>query len=120
MRFEPKRAGRDHRINADGVPPWGFIAATVDFAMVSSAQRNSEFIANLASECSAWGKTKVAGIHGSSAADQPPILGDRFDMVPVNNPTRLWQHQSALDEVMADPCLTAVGRAASSVTSRAE
>ena len=36
MSFQPKRAGTNGRIYADFLPPFGFIAAAVELAVVSS------------------------------------------------------------------------------------
>jgi hypothetical protein len=70
MRSQPQRMGRDGWINSSGTPPCGFIAAAVDLAMVSSAQRDSEFIADLASECAVLCEPQVVGVRRSSAANQ--------------------------------------------------
>jgi hypothetical protein len=48
MRLEPKRPGRDDGINSSALPPSRFVAAAVDPAMMSAAQRDSELIADLA------------------------------------------------------------------------
>ena len=59
MSFEPQRASGDGWINPGVPPPCGFIAATVDLAMVPSAHRNGELIADLAPECRLLGKAQV-------------------------------------------------------------
>jgi hypothetical protein len=48
MRFQPQRAGRNGRIYPYLFPPRSFIAVPMNFAMMSSAQGHSEFIADLA------------------------------------------------------------------------
>jgi hypothetical protein len=50
MRFEPKRAGRNGRSYSYPPPPFGFVAAAMHLAMMSSTQGDSEFIADLAAE----------------------------------------------------------------------
>jgi hypothetical protein len=86
--FEPQRPSNDGRIDAGVLPPPGFIAATVDLAMMSSAQRNGELIADLAPEGSALRKAEVVSIHGSSAADQAGVADDRLNVLPITNPAR--------------------------------
>jgi hypothetical protein len=94
--FEPQRPSGDGWINPGVPPPCGFIAATVDLAMVPSAQRNGELIADLAPECPALGKAEVVSIHGSSAADQAGVPDDRLNVLPITNPARFRQSQHAL------------------------
>ena len=50
MAFEPQRAGWDRRVNTGLLPPLCFIAAPMDFAMMTAAERNGEFIADLAQQ----------------------------------------------------------------------
>ena len=50
MARHPKRAGADRRIYTDFLPPFDFIAAAMEFAMVSPTERDREFIAHLPSE----------------------------------------------------------------------
>ncbi len=91
MGVQPQYAGREGRINSDALPPRGFIAATMDLAMVSAAQWNGVLIADLSAECPALGKSEVVGIRGSATANQTRVLGDSFDVIAVTNPARLWQ-----------------------------
>jgi len=53
--------------------------------VVTSAQRDSELIANLAAECQQLHKAQMVGIRGTQAANQACLLGDRFHMLPVAN-----------------------------------
>ena len=94
--FEPQRPSNGGWIDPGVPPPCGFIATPVDLAMVSSAQRNGELIADLAPEGSALGKTKVVSIHGSSAADQAGVPDDRLNVLPITNPARFRHSQHAL------------------------
>ena len=50
-------------------PPSRFIAAPMEFAMVTTAERNSEFIANLAAKCFALHKAQMMSICGPSTAN---------------------------------------------------
>ena len=62
MRFEPQCAGGGDRIHPDVSPPGRFIAAMMNFAMVSATQRDGEFIADLPPEGSAQRKSEMVGI----------------------------------------------------------
>src|SRR5713101_4721083 len=37
----------------------------------------------------------MVSVSGTPAADQARLLGNRFDVVPIANPTRRWQRQYA-------------------------
>ena len=50
MGLQPQRASGDGRIDTGLIPPGGFIAAAMDLAMMSPAERNRELIADLAAE----------------------------------------------------------------------
>ena len=92
--------GQRRRIDSDFPPPCGFIAATVDLAMVSAAERDGELIADLAAECPALGEAQMVGIRRDAAADQARVLGHLSDVLPVPNPAGLRQGQRPL----VDPC----------------
>jgi hypothetical protein len=62
MGVQPQCAGCDGRIKSGGFPPCSFIAATMDLAMVSTAQWNGVLVADLSSECTALSKSEVVGI----------------------------------------------------------
>jgi hypothetical protein len=51
MCLEPQRASGDGRIDTELIPPRSFIAAAMDFAVVSSTEQNGKLIADLAAEC---------------------------------------------------------------------
>jgi len=63
----------------------------MDLAMVPTAQWNGVLVADLSAECPALGKSEVVGIRGSATANETRVLGNRFDVIAVTNPTRLWQ-----------------------------
>ena len=67
--FEPERAGRNARVDTSIAPPLCFIAASMDFAMMTAAERNCEFIADLAAECPALGEPEMMRIRRPPAAD---------------------------------------------------
>ena len=48
MKFEPKCACHPDRIDPLTSPPFGFVAAAMNFPMVTAAQRDGEFVARSA------------------------------------------------------------------------
>ena len=62
MRLQPQCSSGDRRIDAQFFPPRGFIAAAMDLAMMTSAQRDSELIADLAPESSALREAEVMSV----------------------------------------------------------
>jgi hypothetical protein len=62
VRFKPQRTCRAGRIDGELVPPSGFVPVAMQFAMMSSAQRDGELIANLAAECSILCEAQMVGI----------------------------------------------------------
>lgn len=91
LRFQPKRTGRGTWFNSGGCLPCGFIAAAMDLAMIATAQRDGELVADLASERAAFGKAQVVGIRRLPAANQTGMLGHVADVIPVTNPAGLRQ-----------------------------
>jgi hypothetical protein len=51
MCLQPKDASRSDRIDAGLLPPDGFIATAMHFAVMSSAKRNRKLVADLAAKC---------------------------------------------------------------------
>ena len=96
MRLQPKPAGRDGRIYPGLPPPICFVAAAVHFAMVASAQRDGELIADFAPEGRMLCKSQVMGVRGPSAANQARLFGNRFDVIAVTHAAWLWYGQHAL------------------------
>jgi hypothetical protein len=68
----------------------------MDLAMMSTAQRDCELIANLATKCRGLRKSQVMGVSGNPTADQARELGNRFDMLAIPNPPWCRQRQDAL------------------------
>jgi hypothetical protein len=76
MRFQPQCPSRERRIHASFPPPTSLVAATVGFAMVSSAQGDGELIADLPAKRAALGKSQVMSVGWLPPADQARVLGD--------------------------------------------
>jgi hypothetical protein len=51
MRLQPKGASRRVRINTDLLPPNRFIAAAMDFAVMSPTEGDRKLVADLAAKC---------------------------------------------------------------------
>ena len=64
--------------------------------MVTSTQRNSELIADLATKRAVLRESQVMGVGGLPAANQASLFGNRSDMIPVTNSPLLRQGQRAL------------------------
>ena len=77
MCFSPKFSRSVERINASRRPPLGFVAGAVQFAMMATAQRHGEFIADLEAKSSGLGETQMVGVAGLPAADHAGLFGDK-------------------------------------------
>ena len=62
MCIEPQRTRGYRRIHTGVLPPCGFIAAVMDLAVVSPAQRHRELIAYLATERAVLSEAQMMGI----------------------------------------------------------
>jgi hypothetical protein len=68
--FQPQNAGGNRWIDAGLPPPSGFITTAVNLAMVTPAQRDGKFVADLSPQRSALCEAEVMSIRGLPAADQ--------------------------------------------------
>ena len=89
MRFEPERAGGGGRIKAGLLPPYRFVVAAMDFAMMAAAERHGELIAGLSTERLLLGKAQMMRIGGRTAANQTRLLGHEPHVLTIAKPTRL-------------------------------
>ena len=62
MGFEPQLTGREGRVDTGFAPPFGLIAMTVEFAVMSTAERHGELVADLAAKRPALREAQVMGI----------------------------------------------------------
>ena len=69
MSFDPKRAGCRGGVNASLLPPCGFVAVAVEFAVVAATKRHSELVADLARQRPALGKAQVVRVGRLATAD---------------------------------------------------
>ena len=98
----PQLAGNLDRIDSCLPPPSNFVAAAVNLTMMSSAQRDGELVADLASERPALGEAQVMGVQAATA-NQAGMLGHVSDVIAVTNPARLRQRQRALVDRLDRP-----------------
>lgn len=77
MGFKPKGARGAGGIEPKLLPPRRFIAVTVNFAIVSPAQRNREFVTDLAAERAVLRKAQMVGVAWLTSADQAGLLRDK-------------------------------------------
>ena len=96
MGFEPQRSGAACRIDSSRLPPGRFVAAAVNFAMVTSTQGNRELVADLPAKGAALRKSQVMRIRRTSPTDEARLFGDEPEMLPVANATRLLKRECAL------------------------
>jgi hypothetical protein len=75
MGFKPQRSCRASRIEPKPLPPRRFIAVTVNFAMVSPAQRNREFVTDLAAERPVLRKAQMMGVVRPALFPTPSLFG---------------------------------------------
>src|SRR6516225_8288569 len=93
MCLQPKNASRRARIDTALLPPHGFVTAAMNFAVMSSAKRNRELIADFAAKRPRLRKTEMMHVGGTPAANQAWLLGDRFHMLAVADPAQHGQRQ---------------------------
>ena len=66
------------------------------FAMMSPAERDSEFVADLAAECTRLRKAQMVWIGWPPAADQARLLNHMPDMIAVTNAARFGEDKHTL------------------------
>jgi len=92
----PQSVCYSERLNADLCPPRCFVATSMNFAVVSTAQRHRELITRLASKCSALCKSEVVRIGGTPTANQTRMFCDEFHMLSIAESSRLRVGKTAL------------------------
>jgi hypothetical protein len=64
VRLGPELPRGTHPIDSFCAPPIGFVAGAVQFAMMATAQRYGEFVADLEAETAGLRKAHMVGIAG--------------------------------------------------------
>ena len=95
MTFEPQRASRNIWINSLATPPLSFVPSSVDLAMVTATERNSEFIAGLASDRPVLRETEMMGVRRVTAAYQARLLRHNLDVFAITHAARFRELQQA-------------------------
>jgi hypothetical protein len=67
----------------------------VQFAMVCSAKRDGEFVADLLPQSARLGEAQVVWAAWLAAADEAGLRGHKAQVLPVLKPLGLWQGQEA-------------------------
>ena len=94
--FGPKRPGGADSVDSGFAPPRGFVTRSMHLAMMAAAQRDDEFVADLAPERAMLRKPKVMGIRRLTPTNQTGLLGYEFAVGLVPKPTRFRQREQAL------------------------
>jgi hypothetical protein len=105
MALQPKRAGRDGRIDTSLNPPCGFIAAVMDLTVVTPAQWHSELVAHFSPERAVLREPQVMCIRRSAAANQARLIGHELDVLLVAKAAGLGMNQLALVDAPGTGCL---------------
>jgi hypothetical protein len=87
-RLRPQRRSEGEGVDTDLVPPFGFITAPVDLAMVNPAERHRKFVAHPAPERRILGKPEVVRVSRLAATDQTWLAANEFHMSFVAQPAR--------------------------------
>jgi hypothetical protein len=89
MRLCPQSLGRCGRINTGVLPPFRFVTATVNLAMVTAAEWDRQFIAHLSPECPVLCKAKVMRVSRLPATHEAGLLGNELDVDFIPHSARL-------------------------------
>jgi hypothetical protein len=69
MRLTPEALGNLERIDSPVLPPGRFVARTMQFPVMTAAERDREFIAHLETDRSRLGKSEMVRIRRLPLAD---------------------------------------------------
>ena len=95
MCLAPQSVRHPEWLNPGLCPPCCFVATSMNFAVMSTAQWDRELITHLSSECSALCKSEVVRIGRMPAANQTRMSCDKFDMLSIADSTRLGMGRTA-------------------------
>jgi hypothetical protein len=76
MALQPKRASRGGSIGANLIPPRGFVTAAMYLAMMTTAERDRELIANFSAQSGWLCKPEMMRIGGTPAANEAWVFRD--------------------------------------------
>ena len=95
MCLAPQSVCHPEWLNADLCPPCCFVATSMNFAVMSTAQWDRELITDLSSEGSALCKSEVVRIGRTPAANQTRMSCDEFHMLSIADSSRLRMGRTA-------------------------
>ena len=101
MRFEPERAGRSGRIHAGFLPPGRLIAAAMDLAMMTAAERHCEFVAHLSTQRPMLREAQMMRIGGCASTNQTWLFGDEPYVLAIANAARFGVAKFALIDLQS-------------------
>jgi hypothetical protein len=90
------------RIDLVGLPPSGFVTASVQRAMVTSAQRDGVFVAHSTADSPWLSKTEMMGVRRPSAADQAWLRRNEPEVRAITVAARFTQREGAFVDVPGD------------------
>jgi hypothetical protein len=88
-RRNPEHPRRGDGIDGPPLPPGDFVAEVMDVTVMSPAQRDREFVADLAPHGAGLGELQAVGVCGTSRTDQTRLRSDELEVGLVAEPTRL-------------------------------
>jgi hypothetical protein len=91
--FAPELLSDRHGIDAEGLPPRCFITTVVQLAVMHTAERNRELVADLPAQRSGLSEAEMVGICRLSTAHQAGLRGDERQVVLVPSPARPAIHE---------------------------
>jgi hypothetical protein len=71
------------RIEVELLPPHAFVAALMEFTVVSTAEWHSELIADFASKCALLCELKMMSIRRATPASQAGLSAYELQMAPI-------------------------------------
>ena len=96
MRFIPKPLCNGHGVDSHVVPPGALIAGMVKLAMMGTAERDGELVADFAAERFRLSEADVVSVGGEGATDKAWLRCDETEMILVAEAARLAEGQGAL------------------------
>ena len=105
MGLDPELARDANRVDALVAHHLASLPARCSFAMMATAERHGEFVADLEAETSGLRKPQMMGIAGLPGTDQAGLPGDKAEVGLVAVAAQLGKGQHALvDSVRFDHC----------------
>src|SRR5262249_44703193 len=92
----PELSGDGERVDPGRFPPLWLVARAVKLAMVQAAERNREFVADLAPEGELLGEAHVVRLGRLPPANEAGAGGDVFQVLLVANAPRFRECKDAL------------------------